>query len=91
VSQTALQTNLTWSRELNPRTTTTLGIGYGQFSFAAPANTEETLLTANAGLSYQLNPTLTGSVNYNHLNRMSPQAQFRLLSNIISVGIRKEF
>jgi len=91
VSQTALQINLTWSREINPRTTTNLGIGYGQFSFAAPANTEETLLTANAGLSYQLNPTLTGSVNYNHLNRMSPQAQFRLLSNIISVGIRKEF
>jgi uncharacterized protein (PEP-CTERM system associated) len=91
VSQTALQTNLSWSRELNPRTTATLAIGYGEFSFAAPASTEDTVLTASAGLSYQLNPTLTGSVSYNHFNRMSPQAQFGLLSNIISIGIRKEF
>jgi len=91
VSQTASQMNLSWSRELTPRTTATLGAGYGQFSFAAPANTEEALLTINASATYQLNPTLMGWAAYNFLNRTSPQPQFRLTSNTITVGLRKEF
>jgi uncharacterized protein (PEP-CTERM system associated) len=97
-SQNTLQTNFSWTHDLNPRTTSTLGVGYAQLDFAAPANTasasgstQENIVTANLFVSYMLNPTTTGWAGYQFLDRTSPQPQFRLLSNIVAVGIRKEF
>jgi uncharacterized protein (PEP-CTERM system associated) len=91
VSQTLSQINFNWSRELSPRANSNLGIGYSESTFAAPANTETEVLSLSASISYQLNPTLTGWAGYNYFSRFSPQAQFRLSSNVISLGLRKEF
>lgn len=91
VSESSLEANIAWSRELNPRTTATLGFGYAKIDFAAPTNTQETILTPSASVTYMLTPSLTGWASYNYLNRTSPLPQFQLTSNIVIVGLRKEF
>jgi uncharacterized protein (PEP-CTERM system associated) len=103
VSNTALQVNLSWSRELSPRTTASLAFNYSETNFAAPAstvaltstaalaNTAETILSPSVSVTYQINPTLTGSASYYLLDRISPQAQFGLTANIFIVSLRKEF
>ena len=97
-SESTTQTNASWSHDLNPRTSTTLGLGYGEFNFGAPPNTfgasastQETIVTANLSVSYTFSPSLTGSASYSFFDRISPQPQFRLVSNVISVSLRKEF
>lgn len=90
-SQNTLQANLSWAHDLNSRTTITLGVGYAQLDFGPPANTQETILTTNLSVSYMLTASMTGWARYNLLDRTSPQPQFRLTSNVIAVGIRKEF
>lgn len=90
-SQNTLQAYFSWAHDLTPRTTTTLGVGYAQLDFGLPANTQETILTANLSVSYMLTASMTGWARYDLLDRMSPQPQFRLTSNVIAVGIRKEF
>jgi uncharacterized protein (PEP-CTERM system associated) len=100
VSESSLQANIEWSRELNPRTTATLGFGYANIdfaapantiNFAAPANTQETIFTSNVSVTYLFTPSLTGWASYNFLNRTSPQPQFQLTSNVVTIGLRKEF
>ncbi len=82
--------NVSWSRELNPRTTASLAFNYSELNFAAPANTQETILTPSASVTYLLGPSLTGSATYYLLDRTSPQPQFGLLANIFIVSLRKE-
>ena len=91
VSESSSQVNLGWTREINPRTTGNLGIGYATIAFAAPANAQEEIFTANVSMNYQFTPSLTGTATYNFLNRTSPQPLFQLKSNIVMVGLRKEF
>jgi uncharacterized protein (PEP-CTERM system associated) len=91
VSERATGANVTWSRELNPLTTANIGVGYARVNFAQPANTDEGLLTTGASVNYRFNASLTGWASYYLVDRSSPQPQFRVLANIVSVGLRKTF
>jgi uncharacterized protein (PEP-CTERM system associated) len=91
VSQDTTGANLTWSRDLNPLTTANLGIGYARINLGAPTNISEGLLNAGFSVTYLLSSSLTGWASYSFLDRSSPQPQFRVASNVITVGLRKDF
>jgi len=97
VSQNTTGVNLTWSHELNPVTSANLGVGYAHINLGSPNNvnlsssTTEDLVNAGASITYLLSSSLTGWASYSFLNRTSPQPQFRLASNVITLGLRKSF
>ena len=82
---------VTWSRELSPLTTVSVGLGYTRLSFPGLINSEERILTTSTSLNYLFSQSLTGWVSYNFLDRTATQAELRLLANVVSVGIRKDF
>ena len=90
-SQRATGGYVTWSRELSPLTTVNVGVGYARLSFPALINTEERILTTSASLSYLFTQSLTGWMSYNFIHRTATQPELRLLANVVSVGIRKDF
>ena len=90
-SQRATGGYATWSRELSPLTTVNVGVGYARLSFPALINTEERILTTSASLSYLFTQSLTGWMRYNFIHRTAKQPELRLLANVVSVGIRKDF
>ncbi|MBV9183066.1 MAG: outer membrane beta-barrel protein [Acidobacteria bacterium] len=91
ISQTTTGANLTWSHDLNPLTTAYLGVGYAHSNLGPPSGTTEDLVNAGVSMTYLLSSTLTGWASYSFLDRTSPQPQFRLTSNVITVGLRKSF
>ena len=91
VSQTATGVNVTWSRELTPLTTAYAGAGYAHINLGSPSNTTEDVFNAGVSLTYLLSSSLTGWASYSFLDRTSPQPQFRLTSNVVTVGLRKTF
>ena len=91
VSQTTTGANLTWSHELTPLTSANLGVGYAHNDLGSPTNATEDLVNAGVSLTYLLSPSLTGWASYAFLDRTSPQPQFRLESNVITIGLRKNF
>lgn len=91
VSQKSIAASFSWSHDLTINCAANIGIGYSYTTFASPTNSIESLITPSASISYVFTPSLTGSVGYSFLGRISPQPQLQLSANTFFVSLRKEF
>jgi uncharacterized protein (PEP-CTERM system associated) len=90
-SQDSMGGTLTWSREISPLTTANFAIEYTHFNFTSAVQSELNFMSIGAAISHRLTSSLTAWAGYNRLDRKASQAQPRLTSDRIFVGLNKSF
>lgn len=91
ISQSSIGGGAQWTRNLSARTNANLGGGYTQFQFPTAPQSTENLYTVGVSVTHQLTHSVNGWAGYAFFRRTSPEADLRLLSNVVYVGISKMF
>ncbi len=85
--------SLTWQHELAPKLSSTMFLQYGvNKPLQVLGAGQDTLITADAALTYTINPTLTTSASYIFTNRSGGGVSSRgYTEDILLLGLRKGF
>jgi len=82
---------LNWSRDINPRLSSTVSVEYGTRTSSAPTLSEEKLLTGGASLKYRFTETLIGMLQYNYTHTTSNIYLGTTSQNLVLVNLQKTF
>jgi uncharacterized protein (PEP-CTERM system associated) len=87
----ATTAGFSWAHDVNPLTTTQVGLGYSWVTVLQQPEINDEIFTFGASISYLFSPTLTGSAGYTFFNRSANIASRNTMANLVFVGLRKTF